>query len=220
MSNSLSRREMMVCAGLGLGAAAVSTAVVRAAEKPSSEPFGYCLNTGTIRGQNLGPIQEAEVAAKAGYRGLEPWVSSLQAYADRGGSLPDLRKRIADLGLSVESAIAFGDWIGDDAGKRAADAVLGVRRHGLAAILGDGTVQKAFQVAGRKPGVVLDLGGQSQLPQREGSRHAVLLGDRPLEDQRLKRRPGGIDRGGPSGGAAADDDHFFRHGRGSCGSRQ
>jgi len=120
MSNSLSRREMMVCAGLGLGAAAVSTAVVRAAEKPSSEPFGYCLNTGTIRGQNLGPIQEAEVAAKAGYRGLEPWVSSLQAYADRGGSLPDLRKRIADLGLSVESAIAFGDWIGDDAGKRAA----------------------------------------------------------------------------------------------------
>ncbi len=120
MSPPLSRREMMACAGLGLGAVVTSPALAAVAETTPSEPFGYCLNTGTIRGHNLDLAQEAEVAAKAGYRGFEPWVSSIQAYADRGGSLADLKKRIADLGLSVESAIVFSDWISDDADKRAA----------------------------------------------------------------------------------------------------
>jgi len=124
MSTQLSRREMMVCASVGLGAAvtaaATSTSLSAAETKPSSEPFSYCLNTGTIRGQKLSLDQEAEVAAKAGYRGFEPWVSGIQAHAERGGSLADLKKRIADLGLSAESAIGFADWINDDEAKRAA----------------------------------------------------------------------------------------------------
>lgn len=123
MTVRLSRRQLMACAGLGLGAAAAAAAPVPPdpEDKPRpSEPFGYCLNTGTIRGQKLDPAEEAQVAAKAGYRGLEPWVGAIQAYAERGGSLPDLKKRIADLGLSVESAIGFADWINDDGAKRAA----------------------------------------------------------------------------------------------------
>jgi 2-keto-myo-inositol isomerase len=67
------------------------------------------------------PVAEMiDVAAKAGYNAIEPWLNGLHTYADQGGSLLDLRKRIADSGLTVESAIAFPQWIVDDPAKRAA----------------------------------------------------------------------------------------------------
>jgi len=59
------------------------------------------------------------VAAQAGYQGIEPWVEAIDTYAKTGGSLKDLRKRIGDLGLTVESAIGFPEWIVDDDAKRA-----------------------------------------------------------------------------------------------------
>ncbi len=89
--------------------------------RPSDDkPFKLCLNTSTIRGQEIGIEREIELAAKVGYDALEPWVDQLTKYRDAGGSLSDLGKRIADLGLTVESAIAFTAWIVDDDAKRAA----------------------------------------------------------------------------------------------------
>src|SRR2546427_2307236 len=38
-----------------------------------------------------------------------------------GGSLPELKRRIADAGLTVESAIGFPQWIVDDDTQRAKD---------------------------------------------------------------------------------------------------
>ena len=84
-----------------------------AADPPA--PFRYCLNGSTIRGQNLSLAEEVEVAAAAGYQAFEPWVARIQEFAVRGGSLRDLRKRIADLGLTVESAIGFDEWIPESA---------------------------------------------------------------------------------------------------------
>ena len=81
-------------------------------------PFRYCLNTATIRGQKLGIVKEVEITAQAGYDGIEPWMSSLNDYVKAGGSLPDLRKRIADAGLTVEGAIGFAEWIVDDDARR------------------------------------------------------------------------------------------------------
>ena len=80
--------------------------------------FRYCLNTSTIRGQKLGIVKEVELAAKAGYDGIEPWIRELDDYVKDGGSLKDLGKRIADHGLRVESAIGFANWIVDDDAKR------------------------------------------------------------------------------------------------------
>jgi sugar phosphate isomerase/epimerase len=91
-----------------------------AAERPGNEPFGYCFNTSTIRGQKLPLVKELEIAARAGYQGVEPWVAEIDEYVKTGGTLADLRKRIADLGLSVESVIGFAQWVVDDDGKRAA----------------------------------------------------------------------------------------------------
>jgi sugar phosphate isomerase/epimerase len=114
----LSRRSLLGASGAalaGLGLHAVARAQTPA--KPAA-PFRHCLNTGTIRGQKVGLAREVEIAAAAGYDGIEPWVESIAAYQREGGSLSDMRKKIADLGLTVESAIGFARWIVDDQDQR------------------------------------------------------------------------------------------------------
>ncbi len=123
-TQKLSRREALARAGLVAGAALATgwletTPASAAASSLGNSPFRFCLNTGTIRGQKLGIVKEAEVAAKAGYQGIEPWVGSIEDYVKGGGSLKDLKKRVSDVGLTVESAIGFPEWIVDDDAKRA-----------------------------------------------------------------------------------------------------
>ncbi len=80
--------------------------------------FHYCFNTSTIRGQKLSLVEEIDIAVQAGYQAIEPWVSEIESYVQHGGTLPDLKKRIADCGLTVESAIGFAEWIVDDEARR------------------------------------------------------------------------------------------------------
>lgn len=96
----------------------------------------YCLNTSTIRGQQLGLVAEIELAAKAGYDGIEPWIREIEVYQQEGGSLADLRKRLDDHGLRVESAIGFPQWIIDDPEARARGLEQAKREMGLVAALG------------------------------------------------------------------------------------
>jgi len=83
-----------------------------------ADPFGYCLNTSTIRGQKLPITAEVEIAARAGYQGIEPWIRELEEFVKAGGALKDLGKQIRDLGLQVPSAIGFAEWIVDDPVRR------------------------------------------------------------------------------------------------------
>jgi 2-keto-myo-inositol isomerase len=83
-----------------------------------AEPFGYCLNTSTIRGQKLPVTAEVGIAARAGYQGIEPWIRELEEFVKGGGSLKDLAKQVRDLGLQVPSAIGFAEWIVDDPARR------------------------------------------------------------------------------------------------------
>jgi sugar phosphate isomerase/epimerase len=91
-----------------------------AAARPADEPFGYCFNTSTIREAKLGIVAELELIAKAGYHAVEPWMRQLEEYVAAGNSLKDLGKRIRDLGLTVESAIGFAEWIVDNDARRVA----------------------------------------------------------------------------------------------------
>ncbi|TNF45626.1 MAG: sugar phosphate isomerase/epimerase [Bacteroidetes bacterium] len=91
-----------------------------AAEKAKTGQFSYCLNTSTISGQKVGFLKEFEITSKAGYDGIEIWIRDLQKYMDEGGNLKDLKKYIDDLGLKVENAIGFAEWIVDDDAKRKA----------------------------------------------------------------------------------------------------
>ena len=113
----ISRRDWLGSAGLLAGAGLLGGGV-RAADTASPPKFRYCLNTSTIRGQKLGIVKEIEIAASAGYQAIEPWMRDLDLYVQEGGSLADLRKRISDFGLTVESAIGFAQWIVDDPDKR------------------------------------------------------------------------------------------------------
>ncbi|MCW3106180.1 MAG: xylose isomerase [Segetibacter sp.] len=86
--------------------------------KKVANSFTYCLNMATIRGHNLGFVKELEVASKAGFKGVEIWIDSLQTYLKNGGTLSDVKKRLDDLGITVENTIGFAKWIVDDEAQR------------------------------------------------------------------------------------------------------
>ncbi|MGE0755751.1 MAG: sugar phosphate isomerase/epimerase family protein [Pirellulaceae bacterium] len=88
------------------------------ADRADEPPFQYCLNMSTIRGQKLSVPDQVDLAAKAGYDAIEPWMGDLTQYVQQGGSVSDLRKRIEDAGLTVASAIGFAEWIVDDDSRR------------------------------------------------------------------------------------------------------
>jgi len=117
-SQSSSRRNFLKTATgtAALGGVLASPQIAQAA--PKKKGFKYCLNTSTIRGQELGIEKEIDIAGKAGYDSIEPWFRTIKQYTDAGGKLCDLRKRIEDNGLTVESAIGFAKWIVDDEAQR------------------------------------------------------------------------------------------------------
>ncbi len=123
-------------AGLAQLAATQASAAAPGPGAPVGAGFHYCLNTSTIRGQKLTLPAEMEIAAKAGYHAVEPWIGEIDAYVKEGGSLKDLGKLIADLGLTVESLIAFPEWILDDDARRAKGLEEAKRCMDLAAQIG------------------------------------------------------------------------------------
>jgi 2-keto-myo-inositol isomerase len=120
LTDPASRREWLASAAavLGAGLAAAAEPAPKSPTSPKEEPFGYCLNTSTIDGQKLTLTEKIEVAIKAGYSALEPWVRELEAHIKAGGNLKELGKRLADDGVKVESAIGFFEWVVDDDERR------------------------------------------------------------------------------------------------------
>lgn len=115
--DALARTAILAGAATALSRLPSATAA-EPAPKPAA-PFRFSLNTATIRGQKLGIVKEIEIAAQAGYDGIEPWVDAIQDFVKAGGTTRELRQRIADAGLTVEGAIGFPDWIVDDDARRA-----------------------------------------------------------------------------------------------------
>lgn len=100
--------------GAALALGGVTDLFAAPREKKADHNFTYCLNTSTIRKQNLGLMGEMEVAAKAGFDGIEIWMHTLQAYLKNGGTTADVRKKAEDLGLIIEDSIGFAAWVVDD----------------------------------------------------------------------------------------------------------
>ena len=122
MSTAVSRRQWLagatVLVGTGLKASAVTPKPAEADDRAKEEPFGYCLNTSTIEGQKLSIVEKIEIASKAAYQAIEPWIRELDQHVKDGGNLNDLGKRIKDSGLTVPSAIGFAEWLVDDESRR------------------------------------------------------------------------------------------------------
>jgi sugar phosphate isomerase/epimerase len=106
-------------ASIGVGATGRrAKAQQQGASASAKGGFVLCLNTSTIRGQDAAiPLpKEIEMAAKAGFTAMEPWVREIEAYVKGGGDLKDLRKRFEDNGIAVVDAIGFAPWLmGDEA---------------------------------------------------------------------------------------------------------
>ncbi|PCJ98235.1 MAG: xylose isomerase [Flavobacteriaceae bacterium] len=110
-------RRNVLKSTLATGAAfALGSPSLLAASKRSSKKhnFTFCLNTSTIRKQNLGLMRELDMAAQAGFDGIEIWMNTLQTYLKSGGKASDVRKKSEDLGLIIEDSIGFAAWVVDD----------------------------------------------------------------------------------------------------------
>jgi sugar phosphate isomerase/epimerase len=171
--NRVSRRRALARTGLLIGGAFVTdelAASARAADAPSAakaqRPFLFSLNTATIQGQKLGVEKEVQVAGAAGYDAIEPWISSLNDFVNAGGKPADLKNRIADLGLVVESAIGFSEWLAEDEARRAKGLEQAKRDMDLVAQIGGKRI--AAPPAGATDVVGMDL-------QKAADRYHALL---------------------------------------------
>jgi sugar phosphate isomerase/epimerase len=86
-------------------------------------PFKTFLNTSTLLPFALDVKQQVQIAAEAGYEGIELWVKDILAYLETGGTIADLSAFIAGHGIPIVDVIAFYPW---------ADADDQVRQQGLA----------------------------------------------------------------------------------------
>ena len=111
---TIGRRNLLKFLGASAGLAVLPDFVKSMPARPADKNFIYCLNTATIRDHKLGLVGELEVASAAGFDAVEIWMDTLQQYIDKGGTLPDLKKRLNDLNLKVAGAIGFAPWIVDD----------------------------------------------------------------------------------------------------------
>lgn len=156
--HSTDRRQFLSGAGglaLGSGLVAGLAQPLGAEEHAAPKTFKFCLNLSTIRGQELDAASEIEVAGKAGYDAIEPWFRKLNQYLAEGGKVEDLKRRIDDHGLTVESAIGFAKWIVDDPAERAAGLEEAKRDMDLIACLGG--VRMAAPPVGVPAGGVISL---------------------------------------------------------------
>ena len=159
-------------------APALSMAGTASAQKKKPDAkFLFSLNTSTISGKKLGIEKYIEIAARAGYDCIEPWIMDLKAYTDKGGSLRTLKKLLDDSKVKAVNAIGFAPWMTDDDEQRKAGfrqmreemeimAALGSPRIAAPAA-GVKSVPDLYKV-GERYRALLDLGRQTGvMPQLE-----------------------------------------------------
>ncbi|MDR2969768.1 MAG: sugar phosphate isomerase/epimerase [Tannerellaceae bacterium] len=122
---NISRRQML----FGLGTAMLSAGSLKSIARtvadravsasrplPDGKPYRLSINTATISHYKLPVEEQISLCAKAGYDGIELWMRDIEAYMEKGGKLPDLRKRLDDSGLVYENTIGFAEWMAGEKG--------------------------------------------------------------------------------------------------------
>ena len=125
--DKITRREMLQISGIAvavggvaglLSSASTKNDVVRGRSK-EERPFRISLNTATIRGYELPVEQQIDLCAKAGFDGIELWISDVKNYIKQGGTPEALSRQIKQQGLLLENMITFSTWMADDPERRA-----------------------------------------------------------------------------------------------------
>lgn len=150
----LNRRELLKLSGAATLASFIPASFVRAAPIDKG-PFRFCLNTSTIMGQKPGLLKSIDIAAKAGYDGLELWISDINDHVEKGNSIQSLHAYIRARKLEVYNLISFTSWMVDDNDQRkAALEQLDAEMKTAAAI---GCKRIAVPPAGVESGTPLDI---------------------------------------------------------------
>jgi sugar phosphate isomerase/epimerase len=116
--SACSRRNIIQAATAGLAFSAGPVTARNGQNTPEKPSPKFCLNTATIRGQNLPLDKQFKLAKQAGYDGIEPWLGDMDKYKESGHSLQDLGKWAQDNQISVEGCIGFPEWLSNDPNKR------------------------------------------------------------------------------------------------------
>lgn len=141
------RKEFLSIVGMA-GIGAVMPDIISPVSAYPETKFRFCLNTSTVSKNPLDILQYIDIAAKAGYDGIEIWIRDLKQYLDSGKKASDLRKYLADKNLIVENAIGFAPWLADrDAGFRQMKEEMEM----VASVGGKRIAAPASGVAGDKP---------------------------------------------------------------------
>jgi sugar phosphate isomerase/epimerase len=119
MNTVFSRRHFLAASALGGAGVLARSAGAAPLSRGGAASFRFALNTATLRGYKLPLSGQIDLAAEAGYAGIEPWIADIAKAEESGTPLADLKKRCADAGLAVVSAIGFAAWAVDDAAARA-----------------------------------------------------------------------------------------------------
>lgn len=132
MPDRLSRRALLSTGGKAALAAGLATGAAAQTQEPAAPevppmPWRLALNASTLQPTPL--EQKVQVAAEAGYDGIELWLDEVTRYADGGGSPRDLGQRIADAGLEVPNVIGIWNAMPADDAER--PAALEAARHQL-----------------------------------------------------------------------------------------
>jgi len=70
--------------------------------------FKLSLNASTVRGTPI--LRQIDIAANAGYGGIELWFADVDAHLASGGTMADLQRAIDSSGLVVPTCIYLADW--------------------------------------------------------------------------------------------------------------
>jgi len=163
---------------LSLAPLAFTTAPVFGKSRNTKETtFIFSLNTSTIRGQKLNLPEMIEIAARAGYDGIEPWIMEIDTYLKSGKTLLSLKKHLTDAGIIAVDAIGFAPWMAQDLEKSKVGfsqmekemgqlAELGCQRIAAPAIGTDNPID--LLIAGEKYAQLVSLGRKTGvMPQLE-----------------------------------------------------
>ena len=170
----INRRKAISNIALLSSTAMLSTSCVSKKEIAQGE-FRFCLNTSTISGSDPGILKYIEIAAEAGYDGIEVWIRDIKAYLDEGNTITSLKQYVDDRGIAVENAIGFAPWIsggkaGMDQMKEEMEMLASIGGKRIAAPPAGVPVDEPldFFLAGQKYAEILELGRQTGvMPQLE-----------------------------------------------------
>jgi 2-keto-myo-inositol isomerase len=130
------RRQLIKTLALTPLVGAIAAPTEAHSPKEVKTDFIFSLNTSTVRGQKLSLPQLIELAARAGYQGLEPWMIEIEGYLQGGKSIASLRKLVSDAGISLVDCIGFPTWMAQDEEKSKQGFIQMEKEMGILAELG------------------------------------------------------------------------------------